>query len=381
MKVLNKKPKHNMRHSNSWPERALTVKVRVDTVSRAYKILKEEPQQQQRTLTSENDIYKLGTFIVPKEINSQRIINKNKDEIECDIISRNHSEFHGIDQSSINPLNETINSIDFTNIHEHVKHENTEFRSDDELLIQPKPITLSIDEHSTAVHEYKNNIFDDNIVDNILVNVKIESINETSNKICSSPKENSGQPPVIRIVDYDDASTSKTWESRHACAKCKSDGFLELQVDPFRSSAEQSQNKRNCIESGTLKDRRFRSRSTTYDFRPGLGKTFGRRTKSFAGDLRGTEVNDPSPRPTIDHRKEVTLRRHYYPEGGYGYIVVACSALVHFLGIGLQLAAPGTFHISAELKFHHPPIHSAGKKKKAFIEITIVFLKIKNLLD
>ncbi|EFN84991.1 hypothetical protein EAI_17332, partial [Harpegnathos saltator] len=55
------------------------------------------------------------------------------------------------------------------------------------------------------------------------------------------------------------------------------------------------------------------------------------------------------------------LRRHYYPEGGWGYVIVTCSMLVHFLGVGLQLAAPGTWHVTAELKFRHPPLHSAGE--------------------
>ncbi|KAK2579599.1 hypothetical protein KPH14_010893 [Odynerus spinipes] len=70
--------------------------------------------------------------------------------------------------------------------------------------------------------------------------------------------------------------------------------------------------------------------------------------------------NQQTCRP-YDLRKEATLRRHYYPEGGWGYVIVTCSMLVHFLGIGLQFAAPGSWHVTAELKFHHPPLHSAGK--------------------
>lgn len=69
----------------------------------------------------------------------------------------------------------------------------------------------------------------------------------------------------------------------------------------------------------------------------------------------------PLCRPTSEVRKEATLRRHYYPEGGWGYVIVTCSTLVHFLGIGLQLAAPGSWHLTAELKFHQPALHSAGK--------------------
>ncbi|KAF4522125.1 hypothetical protein B566_EDAN012587 [Ephemera danica] len=32
------------------------------------------------------------------------------------------------------------------------------------------------------------------------------------------------------------------------------------------------------------------------------------------------------------------LWQHYYPEGGWGWIVVTCAALVHALGHGLQLS-------------------------------------------
>lgn len=32
------------------------------------------------------------------------------------------------------------------------------------------------------------------------------------------------------------------------------------------------------------------------------------------------------------------LRRHYYPEAGWGWVVVACACLVHLLNHGLQLS-------------------------------------------
>lgn len=49
------------------------------------------------------------------------------------------------------------------------------------------------------------------------------------------------------------------------------------------------------------------------------------------------------------------LWRHYYPEGGWGWVVVGCSVGVHVLNHGLQLgggavlltAAANTFHTSA----------------------------------
>lgn len=32
------------------------------------------------------------------------------------------------------------------------------------------------------------------------------------------------------------------------------------------------------------------------------------------------------------------LRRHYYPEAGWGWVVVACACMVHLLNHGLQLS-------------------------------------------
>lgn len=41
----------------------------------------------------------------------------------------------------------------------------------------------------------------------------------------------------------------------------------------------------------------------------------------------------------------------------------------------MQLAAPGTWHLTAELKFHHPPLHSAGKTRfKSILQGYMVFL-------
>jgi hypothetical protein len=61
------------------------------------------------------------------------------------------------------------------------------------------------------------------------------------------------------------------------------------------------------------------------------------------------------PPPILDPRKTATLRRHYYPEGGWGWVVVGCSVGVHVLNHGLQLgggavllsAAAATFRTNA----------------------------------
>lgn len=57
------------------------------------------------------------------------------------------------------------------------------------------------------------------------------------------------------------------------------------------------------------------------------------------------------------------LWRHYYPEGGWGWVITVVGTLIHILGPGLQLSAPASFMIPASIKFHHPPLHTTGKVK------------------
>ncbi|XP_065339096.1 monocarboxylate transporter 10-like isoform X1 [Cloeon dipterum] len=57
-----------------------------------------------------------------------------------------------------------------------------------------------------------------------------------------------------------------------------------------------------------------------------------------------------------DPKKTATLYRHYYPEGGWGYVIVTCSVLVSVLGQGLQLSF-GHLISPAENKFG---VHNDG---------------------
>lgn len=45
------------------------------------------------------------------------------------------------------------------------------------------------------------------------------------------------------------------------------------------------------------------------------------------------------PNPLTEPRKTTTLYRHYYVEGGWGWLIVAASVLVHILSHGLQLSS------------------------------------------
>lgn len=62
----------------------------------------------------------------------------------------------------------------------------------------------------------------------------------------------------------------------------------------------------------------------------------------------------------LDARKAYTLRRHYYPEGGWGWIVIVVTVLVHVLNHGLQLAC-SQLVIPAAQKFKTDPVHVAGE--------------------
>lgn len=63
------------------------------------------------------------------------------------------------------------------------------------------------------------------------------------------------------------------------------------------------------------------------------------------------EVNPRHPR---------TLRQHYYPEGGWGWIVLAVSAVVHLLAGGLQ-SAGAVFAASASKQFKGTAYLTAGR--------------------
>ncbi|XP_043502345.1 uncharacterized protein LOC122524264 [Polistes fuscatus] len=202
---------------------------------------------------------------------------------------------------------------------------------------------------------------------------KDEDKDEDKNKI--------GKPtvvltPHIEIVDYDRIGGTSSQSDRHACPKCTSEGQLRLQVDPFRSpitydasngaSINGTQTRTQSILNRKKKEidrSNIPGRSTWPDGRIASFATgyLAKRELNFARKKRNelSAVNQQTCRP-YDLCKEATLRRHYYPEGGWGYVIVTCSMLVHLLGVGLQFAAPGTWHRSAELKFDHPPLHSAG---------------------
>jgi len=49
--------------------------------------------------------------------------------------------------------------------------------------------------------------------------------------------------------------------------------------------------------------------------------------------------NEEESLTAINARKKITLNKHYYPEGGWGYVIVVTTILVHLISHGLQLAS------------------------------------------
>lgn len=197
---------------------------------------------------------------------------------------------------------------------------------------------------------------------------------QTAISPASSPRQVTSSPPHIKVDDYDDYATSVSFSSKedyHACPKCTSEGLLRSQIDPFRSPSRGKKNRDATAAKahGFRRDDSIkREKKEEHDIRQNkdiwyAGCLMGdaRNANSKKLDRQNKDDGLLPARPAIDFRKEATLKRHYYPEGGWGYVIVTCSVLVHFIGVGLQLAAPGCWHTTAERKFRHPPLHSAGK--------------------
>lgn len=55
-------------------------------------------------------------------------------------------------------------------------------------------------------------------------------------------------------------------------------------------------------------------------------------------------------RLVADLRQLLTLKQHYYPEGGWGWVVLIAAVLVHILSHGL-LTSAGLFYIEIVRKF------------------------------
>lgn len=78
----------------------------------------------------------------------------------------------------------------------------------------------------------------------------------------------------------------------------------------------------------------------------------------LSGAAPAEEPRQVTPRTTQIQARRF-LCRHYYPEGGWGWVISVCAVLVHVLNHGLQLSC-SQLVTPASKKFHVEPVHPAG---------------------
>lgn len=373
MTVRDGESKRIMRHSSSWPERSLTVKVRINPSTRAYTI--------SPSICGEGKCFEVSLELEKESgIEPRRICVV---EIEENVRARveEHYESDTRDEGCCQVGESERVKMTEEGVKCNPKGSNGHDKPEEGFVkLKRSPLTTS--RKSFTWPGGKENFKGASNYP------KRSSSLSTSSSIRREKKsydENPGEKSTDELLKSEKIVQGDE-KSEHACPKCTEDELLLLKVDPFKAkpvhgiTEPPKSSKRNCPESGTFAERRsYRSQSTRCD----VAKfTLAQRSKSFGGNLERNNLAESTSaggRPGMDQRKEATLRRHYYPEGGWGYVIVTCSALVHFLGIGLQLATPGTWHVSAELKFHHPALHSAGQNKLLFNQLFIIILSIDKL--
>lgn len=70
------------------------------------------------------------------------------------------------------------------------------------------------------------------------------------------------------------------------------------------------------------------------------------------------QISTPQIASQLNQRR--LLCRHYYPEGGWGWVIATVGVIVQILTHGIQLSYSQLI-IPTSKKFHIPPVHSAGK--------------------
>lgn len=101
----------------------------------------------------------------------------------------------------------------------------------------------------------------------------------------------------------------------------------------------------------------------------------------FAGDsgVGSFSEGPPGPGPqnklgagglVAELRQLLTLKQHYYPEGGWGWVVVCCSVVVQILTHGLQMGS-GVLVRDTINKFGQEVTMQAGKTSYSYPVIVI----------
>jgi len=81
----------------------------------------------------------------------------------------------------------------------------------------------------------------------------------------------------------------------------------------------------------------------------------------------GVAAADTCPLAPLSARKRATLQRHYYPEGGWGWVIVATAVAVHVINHGLQLSAAVMLRPAADK--HGQPVVNTGQWANIFFII------------
>lgn len=76
----------------------------------------------------------------------------------------------------------------------------------------------------------------------------------------------------------------------------------------------------------------------------------------------------------INARKKITLNKHYYPEGGWGYVIIIITILVHLISHGLQLAS-GLLMSPAMTRFEQT-FENSGTTRGTLSTCSIIFALI-----
>ena len=64
---------------------------------------------------------------------------------------------------------------------------------------------------------------------------------------------------------------------------------------------------------------------------------------------------------TVRKRRIAGIFQHYYPEGGWGYVVLICGFFVHLLTQGLQLSLVALVLPLTSRRFHSSEVEMIGK--------------------
>ncbi|XP_031335286.1 probable cytochrome P450 6a13 isoform X4 [Photinus pyralis] len=91
----------------------------------------------------------------------------------------------------------------------------------------------------------------------------------------------------------------------------------------------------------------------------------------LSGAAAAEDIRPVTPKTTQVQARRF-LCRHYYPEGGWGWIISVCAMFVHILNHGVQLSC-SQLVTPASKKYHIEPVHPAAQDKMiSVLELIII---------